>query len=155
DRARAGPPGDRQGHRRLQGADREATHQRRRAPGHGGPDPAPRGSDGRTLLHRARWTRPLRRRELSAGAELPPDELVMPSTEPLISLQSVSKQYRLGFWLNRRVTALRDLTMDVRRGEVFGLLGPNGAGKSTTIKILMNLVRATTGTATLFGRPPN
>ena len=76
------------------------------------------------------------------------------TTEALIQLESVSKEYRLGFWLNRRVHALRELTMDVRRGEVFGLLGPNGAGKSTTIKILMNLVRATTGKATLFGQPP-
>ncbi|HTS80401.1 MAG TPA: ABC transporter ATP-binding protein [Myxococcaceae bacterium] len=79
----------------------------------------------------------------------------MTSTEPLIRLESVSKEYRLGFWLHRRVHALRDLTMDVRRGEVFGLLGPNGAGKSTTIKILMNLVRATRGTATLFGQAPS
>jgi ABC-2 type transport system ATP-binding protein len=76
------------------------------------------------------------------------------TTEALIQLESVSKEYRLGFWLTRRVHALRELTMDVRRGEVFGLLGPNGAGKSTTIKILMNLVRATSGSATLFGQPP-
>jgi ABC-2 type transport system ATP-binding protein len=76
------------------------------------------------------------------------------TTEALIQLESVSKEYRLGFWFNRRVHALRELTMDVRRGEVFGLLGPNGAGKSTTIKILMNLVGATSGKATLFGRPP-
>jgi len=79
----------------------------------------------------------------------------MTSTPSLIRLESVSKQYRLGFWLTRRVHALCDLTLDVQPGEVFGLLGPNGAGKSTTIKILMNLVRATTGTATLFGQPPH
>jgi len=79
----------------------------------------------------------------------------MTSTEPLIRLESVSKDYRLGFWLNRRVHALRELTLDVRPGEVFGLLGPNGAGKSTTIKILMNLVRASSGKATLFGQPPS
>ena len=72
-----------------------------------------------------------------------------------IQLQSVSKEYRLGFWLSRKVHALRELTMDVRPGEVFGLLGPNGAGKSTTIKILMNLVQASGGSARLFGRPPN
>jgi ABC-2 type transport system ATP-binding protein len=41
----------------------------------------------------------------------------------------------------------------IEPGQIYGLLGPNGAGKSTTIKIVMNLVQATTGTARLFGRP--
>lgn len=78
----------------------------------------------------------------------------MTTTDLPIQLESVSKEYRLGFWLSRRVHALRELTMDVRRGEVFGLLGPNGAGKSTTIKILMNLVQASSGSARLFGLRP-
>ncbi len=54
----------------------------------------------------------------------------------------------------RRVAALEGLTMSIGSGEVFGLLGPNGAGKSTTIKLLMGLIRPTSGTLTLLGRPP-
>ncbi|MDO5067951.1 MAG: ABC transporter ATP-binding protein [Propionibacteriaceae bacterium] len=48
-------------------------------------------------------------------------------------------------------TALNDLTLEVPAGQVFGFLGPNGAGKSTTIRILLDELRATSGTATLLG----
>ena len=44
-----------------------------------------------------------------------------------------------------------DLDLSVRRGEVFGFVGPNGAGKTTTIRLLMDLIRADRGTATLLG----
>ncbi|MGO8969777.1 MAG: ABC transporter ATP-binding protein [Myxococcaceae bacterium] len=71
-----------------------------------------------------------------------------------IELHGVSKTYRLGFLMNRQVRALDDLDMVIQPGQVYGLLGPNGAGKSTTIKIVMNLVQATSGTTQLFGRPP-
>jgi ABC-2 type transport system ATP-binding protein len=71
-----------------------------------------------------------------------------------IELHGLSKTYRLGFLMNRRVRALDGLDMLIQPGQVYGLLGPNGAGKSTTIKIVMNLVQATSGTARLFGRPP-
>jgi ABC-2 type transport system ATP-binding protein len=46
---------------------------------------------------------------------------------------------------------LFDLDLEVRRGEVFGFLGPNGAGKSTTMRLLLDLIRPTAGTATLLG----
>jgi ABC-2 type transport system ATP-binding protein len=52
-----------------------------------------------------------------------------------------------------RKVALHDLSLTVEPGEVFGFLGPNGAGKTTTIKILVGLVRPTSGEARLFGRP--
>lgn len=71
-----------------------------------------------------------------------------------IEVRGLSKTYRLGFFLNRKVRALEGLDMRVEPGQVYGLLGPNGAGKSTTIKILMNLVQPTAGTALLFGLPP-
>jgi ABC-2 type transport system ATP-binding protein len=53
-----------------------------------------------------------------------------------------------------RVRALDGLDLQVQEGEVHGFLGPNGAGKSTTIRVLRGLVRATSGTARLFGRDP-
>ena len=47
---------------------------------------------------------------------------------------------------------LAGLDLDVREGEVYGFLGPNGAGKTTTIRILLDLIRPTSGVATLFGQ---
>lgn len=52
----------------------------------------------------------------------------------------------------RKTVALEDLDLDVKEGEIFGLLGPNGAGKSTTIKILMGILFATSGTAKIMGK---
>jgi len=49
-------------------------------------------------------------------------------------------------------TAVSDLTLDVRRGEIFGLLGPNGAGKSTTFRMLCGLLPATSGDIQVAGR---
>ena len=49
--------------------------------------------------------------------------------------------------------AVRNLTLDVPRGEVFGFLGPNGAGKSTCVKMLLGLVFPTSGQADVLGRP--
>jgi ABC-2 type transport system ATP-binding protein len=57
--------------------------------------------------------------------------------------------------LNRRfgrTEAVNGLTLDVPDGSIFALLGPNGAGKTTTIKLLMNLLRPTSGTACVLGR---
>jgi ABC-2 type transport system ATP-binding protein len=76
------------------------------------------------------------------------------TTQAPVDARGLSKTYRLGFWFTRRVQALRDLDLTVSPGEVYGVLGPNGAGKSTTIKILMNLVQPSAGSATLFGLPP-
>jgi ABC-2 type transport system ATP-binding protein len=49
--------------------------------------------------------------------------------------------------------AVRSLTLEVSRGEVFGFLGPNGAGKSTSVKMLLGLVFPTSGQAEILGRP--
>ncbi len=49
--------------------------------------------------------------------------------------------------------AVRNLTLEVPRGEVFGFLGPNGAGKSTSVKMLLGLVFPTSGKAEILGRP--
>jgi ABC-2 type transport system ATP-binding protein len=71
-----------------------------------------------------------------------------------IEVRSLTKSYRLGFFLNKRVQALQGIDLSIQSGQVYGLLGPNGAGKSTTIKILLNLVQATSGEAKLFGLNP-
>ena len=73
-------------------------------------------------------------------------------SESLIELRRVGKTYRSAF-LRRPKTALSDLDLSVREGEILGFLGPNGAGKTTTIKILLGLVRPTTGTGTVLGLP--
>ena len=52
------------------------------------------------------------------------------------------------------LTAVDGLDLEVRAGEVYGFLGPNGAGKTTTLRMLLGLVRPTSGEVRLFGRAP-
>jgi ABC-2 type transport system ATP-binding protein len=65
--------------------------------------------------------------------------------EPAIRIEALSKTYKGG------KQALKEVSFDVPRGQIFGLLGPNGAGKSTLINILAGLVVKTSGTATIWG----
>jgi ABC-2 type transport system ATP-binding protein len=71
---------------------------------------------------------------------------------PVVEIRDLSKIYRNG-WFRKPVEALRNVTFQVRRGEVFGLLGPNGAGKTTAVKILLGVVRKSGGSASLLGHP--
>jgi ABC-2 type transport system ATP-binding protein len=66
-----------------------------------------------------------------------------------IRISNLSKRYKKR--INASKLAVEHLTLEIRDGEVFGFLGPNGAGKSTVIKILMNFIRPSTGTATIDG----
>ncbi len=75
----------------------------------------------------------------------------MPS---VVRTDRLTKDFRAGFWRPRPHRALDALSLEVPSGGVFGLLGPNGAGKSTTLKLLLDLLRPTSGTAELLGRPP-
>ena len=70
-----------------------------------------------------------------------------------VRLQALTKDFRVGFWRPRPVRALDRVTLDVEPGEVLGYLGPNGAGKTTTLKLLMQLIFPTSGSAEILGRP--
>lgn len=65
--------------------------------------------------------------------------------EIMIRMQGLSKSYG-------EKKAVRDLTLDIRRGEIFGLLGPNGAGKTTTTLMLLGLTEPTGGSACIDGK---
>ncbi|MEL6106256.1 MAG: ABC transporter ATP-binding protein [Planctomycetota bacterium] len=71
---------------------------------------------------------------------------------PIVDVQELRKTYRsLSLMGNRRVEAVRGVTLQAFAGEVFGLLGPNGAGKTTLIKMLLGVVKPSSGSASLFG----
>jgi ABC-2 type transport system ATP-binding protein len=65
--------------------------------------------------------------------------------QPVIEVRDLTKTYP------GNVEAVKGVTFEVQRGEVFGLLGPNGAGKSTTVGMLTTAIRPTSGTARLTG----
>jgi len=69
-----------------------------------------------------------------------------------VQTEHLTKIYK-DFWGRDKVRALDDLNLTIHRGEVFGLLGPNGSGKSTTIKLLLGLIFASRGSATVLGQP--
>ncbi|MEX0716392.1 MAG: ABC transporter ATP-binding protein [Planctomycetaceae bacterium] len=71
---------------------------------------------------------------------------------PVIETRNLTKIYR-DFWGRKKVRALNSLTLEVKRGEVFGLLGPNGSGKTTTMKLLLGLLFPTEGDIRVLGRP--
>src|ERR1700759_4125594 len=66
------------------------------------------------------------------------------STPPVIATSGLTKAYGSG-------RGLFGLDLEVRQGEVFGFLGPNGAGKSTTMRLLLDLIKPTSGSARGLG----
>src|SRR5258708_2668914 len=75
------------------------------------------------------------------------------SATPIVAAQSLTKIFK-DFWMRDRARAVDSLTFEIRPHEVFGLLGPNGSGKSTTIKIILGLMKKTSGRVAVFGKPP-
>jgi len=71
----------------------------------------------------------------------------METVDVVIETQGLTKRYGA-------LTAVDQLTLRVRSGEVYGFLGPNGAGKTTTLRMLVGLVRPTSGNATVLGARP-
>lgn len=71
----------------------------------------------------------------------------------VVATTKLTKVFR-DFWLREKVTAVADLDLEIRPGEVFGLLGPNGSGKTTTLKMILGLLFPTRGHIAVFGRRP-
>ena len=65
--------------------------------------------------------------------------------QPVITVSNLSKTYASGF------EALKNVSLDIRRGEIFALLGPNGAGKTTLISIICGLVNPSEGKVLVDG----
>src|SRR5436305_7428241 len=66
----------------------------------------------------------------------------------VLSIKNLTKYYG-------SIRALNDVSFDVPQGSVFGILGPNGSGKTTLLGILMDILRPTSGTYSLFGKIPD
>jgi len=75
------------------------------------------------------------------------EEAALESTTA-IRVSGLHKQFGRG---KRQIKAVQNLDLEVKAGQVYGFLGPNGAGKTTTIRMLLDLIRPTSGTAMLFG----
>src|SRR6187402_3975233 len=73
----------------------------------------------------------------------------------VIEADALRRTYRTSTGIFRRraidVEAVRDVSFEIGKGELFGLLGPNGAGKTTTIKMLITLLLPTSGSARVLG----
>jgi ABC-2 type transport system ATP-binding protein len=73
--------------------------------------------------------------------------------QPVVFCQNLTKVFK-DFWLRSRARAVENLSFEIQPREVFGLLGPNGSGKSTTIKLLLGLLKPTSGRMAVFGKSP-
>ena len=74
----------------------------------------------------------------------------MSERDAIVRVEGIVKDFRPGFGL-RRKRVLHGIQFSVQENEIFGFVGPNGAGKTTTLKILMGLIRANAGRATILG----
>ncbi|WP_339727379.1 ABC transporter ATP-binding protein [uncultured Gimesia sp.] len=72
--------------------------------------------------------------------------------ESVIQVSNLTKIYR-DFWGRKKVRALNSLSLEVKKGEIFGLLGPNGSGKTTTLKLLLGLLFPSEGEIKVLGQP--
>ena len=66
--------------------------------------------------------------------------------QPVLSINSISKSYG-------SIKALKNVSFEVPEGSVFGILGPNGSGKTTMLSILLDILKADSGTFAWFGQP--
>src|ERR1044072_8537337 len=73
-------------------------------------------------------------------------------TDSAVAVHGLTKTYPVPLHPARGIVAVKDLSLLIEPGEVYGLLGPNGSGKSTTLKIILGLVSPTRGRTEIFGR---
>lgn len=71
-----------------------------------------------------------------------------------IELKNICRSFKSHFW-QRKKEVLKDVSLEIYKGEIFGFLGPNGAGKTTTIKIITGLIRPDSGSVKIFGHSAN
>ena len=83
-----------------------------------------------------------------------PTQGTPPSGDSVVICQQLTRVFK-DFWMRDRARAVSNLSFEIRPREVFGLLGPNGSGKSTTIKIILGLLRPSSGRVAVFGRSPS
>jgi ABC-2 type transport system ATP-binding protein len=86
-------------------------------------------------------------------ADAPDSQLNTTGIPPVVLTSELRKVYRTGFFLNQKVVSLKSCSLKVYKGETFGLLGSNGAGKTTLLKLLLGIIRPTSGRGLLLGRP--
>ncbi|MCC6286179.1 MAG: ATP-binding cassette domain-containing protein [Phycisphaerales bacterium] len=72
---------------------------------------------------------------------------------PVVAARGLTKVFR-DFWMRQRARAVDHLSFEIQPNEIFGLLGPNGSGKSTTIKMILGLLRPTSGQLLVLGKQP-
>lgn len=90
---------------------------------------------------------------MKSVADDPDSQLNTTDTAPVVLTSELRKVYRTGFWLNQKVVSLKNCSLTVYKGETFGLLGPNGAGKTTLLKLLLGIIRPSSGRGLLLGEP--
>ena len=73
------------------------------------------------------------------------------SSPPAVTVENLTKVFKSGLG-KQAFVAVRDLSLTVQTGEVYGLIGPNGSGKSTTMKAILGLLSPTVGKTTIFGK---
>ncbi len=72
----------------------------------------------------------------------------------VVNVVGLCKTYRTGFGRRHKKQVLSNLCFQVQRGQSFGIIGPNGAGKTTLVKLLLTVVRPTSGKVRIFGEDP-
>src|SRR5262249_36537838 len=98
-------------------------------------------------------SRSLREAIMETAENQPKSSAPPPAAPVMIGVDGLKKTFFTGLTKSTRVEAVKSVSFEGRRGEVFGFLGPNGAGKTTTIKMLTGLIAPTAGKATLMGLP--
>lgn len=90
---------------------------------------------------------------MQSFTDSPNPELTTTDSPSVVLTSELRKVYRTGFWMNQKVVSLKGCSLTVYQGETFGLLGPNGAGKTTLLKLLLGIIRPSSGKGLLLGKP--